>query len=91
MKIPMITCESPAIKELFNNYENILLCKSSDPESLADAILELKNNIKLRERIKQNGYVLFKENCSIDIIGKRLITIFNSVLEKNKANKKNLF
>ena len=88
MKIPMITCESPAIKELFNNYENILLCKSSDPESLADAILELKNNIKLRERIKQNGYVLFKENCSIDIIGKRLITVFNRVLEKNKDNKK---
>lgn len=70
------------LKELFSNYENIMLCKSTNPESLAEAILELKNDIKLRERIKRNAYILFKENCSIDIIGKRLITVFNRVLKE---------
>ena len=80
MKIPMITCDSPAIKELFNNNESIILCKRANPESLVDAIKKLKTDVNLRERIKENAYELFNNFCSIDVIGKRLIKIFNKIL-----------
>jgi len=80
MKIPMITCESPAIKELFNNNENIVLCKRADPESLVKAILRLKDDNLLREKIKENAYSIFNRFCSIDAIGKRLIEVFNKIL-----------
>ncbi|MFX1500554.1 MAG: glycosyltransferase [Promethearchaeota archaeon] len=80
MKIPMITCESPAIKELFNDNENIILCKRADPESLANAIIKLKKDYFLREKIKENAYKLFNRFCSIDAIGKRFIIILNKLL-----------
>jgi glycosyltransferase involved in cell wall biosynthesis len=69
MKIPIITCDSPAIKELFKNYE------------LAEVILKLKNDIELREKIKENSYIIFKKHCTIDVIGKRLVGIFNKILK----------
>ncbi|KKM69999.1 hypothetical protein LCGC14_1445110, partial [marine sediment metagenome] len=80
MKLPMITCDSPAIKELFENYENIALCKRTNSESLAKVILELKKDVKLREKIKEGAYNIFKEFCSIEAIGKNLVEIFNKVL-----------
>lgn len=82
MKKPMITLESPAIKELFNNNDNIILCEHANPESLAEAILKLKNNEHLRERISENAYILFKKYCSIDAVGKKLKQIFNEILNK---------
>ena len=80
MKLPMITSDTPAIRELFKNNESILLCKRANPKSLADAILKLKNDEKLREEIKHNAYEIFLKNCTINVIGKRLIEIFNNIL-----------
>ncbi len=83
MKIPMISMESPAIRELFTNNENIILCKKTDPESLAHSILNLKNDLDLREKIRENAYELFNKNCSIDAIGRILLKILNRILLKN--------
>lgn len=80
MKLPMITCDSPAIKELFRNSESIALCKRANAESLAEVILELKKDARLREIIKEKAYIIFKELCSIEAIGKRLIEVFNKIL-----------
>jgi glycosyltransferase involved in cell wall biosynthesis len=82
MKIPMITCRSPAIRELFTDNENIILCERANPESLAKAILKLKNDINLRIKIKENAYQLFLKHCSIDAIGKTLLRILNNILIK---------
>jgi len=82
MKIPMITCESPAIKELFNDNENIILCERANPDSLAKAILKLKNDNLLREKIKEGAYKIYLESCSIDAIGKELYGLLNSILRK---------
>ncbi|MFX0186839.1 MAG: glycosyltransferase [Candidatus Hodarchaeota archaeon] len=86
MKIPVISSDTPAIRELFTNNHNIILCERANPGSLARAILKLKNDDVLRENIKENGYVLFKENCSIEVIGKRLLGIINNYLDKNLKN-----
>jgi len=88
MKIPMITCRSPAINELFIDNENIILCERSNPESLVKAILKLKNDEKLREKIRENAYDLFLKKCSIDAIGKKVYRILNKILI-NKNGLKN--
>jgi len=61
MAKPIITQDSPAIRELLTDKENVLLCKAGDEQDLADKILELKNNQELAQKIAENGHQLFKE------------------------------
>lgn len=80
MNIPMITRDSPAIRELFVNGENICLCLPGNPESLAESILYLKENLQLREKIKREGYKLFKDFCSIKAIGRKLLMTLKNIV-----------
>ena len=82
MKIPMITCESPAIKELFSDNKNIILCERANPDSLAKAILKLNNDPLLRKKIKEDAYKIFQKYCSIDAVGSQLYRILNLILKK---------
>ncbi|MCK4780918.1 MAG: glycosyltransferase family 4 protein, partial [Candidatus Lokiarchaeota archaeon] len=50
MKVPIITSNTPAIKELFTHMENIYLCQKSNHNSLANAILDLVNDQNLRNK-----------------------------------------
>ncbi len=69
---PVITGDSPAIRELFADRGNIMLCENRNAGSLRNAILELKNNVELRNRIAKNGYVNFKNNFSYEKIGSEI-------------------
>jgi len=80
MKIPMVTCKSPAIRELLTENEHIILCERANPESLAEAILRLKNDESLRSKIKENAFRLYKDCCTIEKIGKLLEKILNNII-----------
>ena len=82
MKKAMISMDSPAIRELFTNNEDIVLCERSNPDSLAEAILKLKNDKYLRDKIEVNAYQLYKKFCSPEAIGKRLKKILKGILSK---------
>ncbi|MFH1744862.1 MAG: glycosyltransferase [bacterium] len=69
----IITADTPAIKELFVNRENILFCKVADGKSLAEKILELKNNQELRDKIAKGAYKLFKERCTPRLLAAELL------------------
>ena len=73
MRKPVITQESPAIKELLTDRENVLLCRPADAQDLADKILELKDNQDLRKGIAENGYQLFKDKLKAGILVKDLL------------------
>ena len=77
MAKPVITAETPAIRELFTNKEDILLCRASDPEDLAAKILQLKSDSIMREKIAQNGYRLFESQCRPRHIVERLLLSLN--------------
>lgn len=66
---PIITGETPAIKELFTNQKNIILCRPASPEDLADKILKLKINQNVGSEIGQNAFNLFKE----ELLPKKII------------------
>ncbi len=80
MKKPVVTGKTPAILEFFEDGENILLCEMADAGSLAEAIMRLKNNSKLREKIAQNGYNLMVAKFIVSLIGKKV----KEVLEETK-------
>ena len=82
MRKPVITGDSPAIREVFRDEEHLLLCKMADPESLAEAILRLKDDDTLRDKIASNGYKLVKEQYTPKIIGKRLKDFLETLSER---------
>ncbi len=72
MAKPVITGNSPAIREIFTDRENILLCEMGNPESIAKSIITLKNDTKLRLRIINGGYALFRQKFTPGVIGKKV-------------------
>ncbi len=75
---PVITGDTPAIKEILTDRKNILLCKCADENSLAETILELKENPGLRQKIAESGYSLIKKHLTPIVIGKKLIKELNN-------------
>ncbi len=59
MKKPVIVGDCPGNRELFSDRQNALFVGMADADSLAHAILELKNDANLRGRIAEAGYETF--------------------------------
>jgi glycosyltransferase involved in cell wall biosynthesis len=72
MKKPVIAGDCPGNRELLTNKENALFVKMADAGSLADAIVELRDNEPLRNRIAERGYNTFMEKCSASAIAREL-------------------
>ena len=83
MRKPVITGQTPAVEEFFSHRENIFLIPESNPDLLAQAILELKGDKDLREGIAEKGYQLVNQKFSPEAIGRTLIKI----LEKNSLTR----
>lgn len=75
---PLITADTPAARELLEHKNNVYFCSPADPKSLADAILALKNDTRLRERIADNGLRLLREKCTSVILGQNIKEIITS-------------
>ena len=80
MKKPLITADTPAVRELFENRKNVYLCKQCNPKAIAKSILNLKNNPELRKRIASEGHKLYKKFCTPAIIGKQLKNICEDLM-----------
>lgn len=59
-----VSGDTPAIRELFTDRVDILLCKMADPQDLADKIVELAEDGVLRKRIAEGGYLLYKNKLT---------------------------
>ena len=71
----VITADTPAIREILIHGENVWLCVPGSGQALASAILTLKQNDAVRERIAFKGYDQFKEHFSINAISKEIKSI----------------
>ena len=72
MKKPLITGDSPAVREVLINRKSALLCEMANPASLAEAIMTLMDDRDLRNSIADEGYKLFKEKFTPKKLGVRL-------------------
>jgi glycosyltransferase involved in cell wall biosynthesis len=80
MKAPVITARTPAVEEFFSHRENIFLCSEPFPDSLAQAILELKEDEALRRKIAENGHELVQKNYAPAAIGRSLLRILDQYI-----------
>lgn len=76
----VLTAEAPVIKSVFTHKENIYMVKPADPKALVNAILELKNNPKLRQQIAIKGHDLFAKNFSPKVVGKKIIKYMKKIV-----------
>lgn len=74
MKKPIITADTPAIKEIFKNYENVILSSVSNGADLAEKIKYLKENKEKMEEISENAYNLYNEKLTPERIINDLIS-----------------
>ena len=77
LKKPVITGRTPAILEFFVDRENIFLCEVAESDSLARAIMVLKDNEELRRKIAENGYRVIQENFTSELIGRQVKEILS--------------
>jgi glycosyltransferase involved in cell wall biosynthesis len=82
MRKPVITADTPAIKELLVHRESVYLCEEANPASLAKAIEELKMHPALRHKIALNGYQVFRTKCTPAILGQEV----KGIVEKMVRN-----
>lgn len=61
---PILTADTPAIRELLIDSINVILCQSANSKSLAEEILRLKKDLPLRESISREAKILYDEGLS---------------------------
>jgi glycosyltransferase involved in cell wall biosynthesis len=69
---PVITGDSSAAREFLRSGEDCLLCTRGDAASLAEAILRLKSDPALAERLARSGRRRFEEKAAPAVIGREL-------------------
>lgn len=87
MEKPLITRDSPAIREAFVSEENALLCPAGDAQALARCILTLRETPDLRRRIAHNGHRLFRETFSSQAVGLQMKRVLTQLLTPPKQGK----
>lgn len=77
---PVITADSPAIRELFNE-DDLFLTKISSPESIAETILKVRSNKSESYVHAKNAHNKFLQQASILKIGEGLVRIIEEIYE----------
>ncbi len=77
----VITANTPAVREVFTDGENIVLCKAASPDSLAEAILFLKDNADKRAAIGRAAASLFQSKLTPTKVTEPLIESFKQTNE----------
>ncbi len=82
MEKPIITADTPAIRELLTDGKNVILCKAGDGEDLARKIRMLKENANIRHSIAQSSYELAVKYLTPSDIVKELMREVRLKLKK---------
>ena len=81
MRKCVVTGWSPAASSALIHGEHIWLCDRESAESLAQAVLTLKQSPELRENLAENGYRRFVERFSVAALGRQFVPALESLCE----------
>jgi len=81
LKKPVITGDTPAIRELFDDSE-LFLIPTSSPEAIAKAILEVKSNIDGAKVRAEKAYNKLINVASVDKLGLGLKNIISNLIKR---------
>lgn len=80
MAKPLITGRNVPVQELLTHKQSVFLCQRANPQALADAILKLRDDDSLRNKIAQGGFKVFQANCTYKKLGQEFFTIIKEML-----------
>lgn len=80
MRRPVIVGDNSANRELFKHKESAFFVRHADPKAIADGIVELKEDGRLRKSIADSGYTTFLECCTPEVIGAQIKEIIEGHL-----------
>lgn len=78
---PLITQRNEPVQELLQHQESVYLVPPADPQAIADAVLALKNDPALRERLARQGHQIFQQHCTMDRFGAALKAIVQEAVD----------
>jgi glycosyltransferase involved in cell wall biosynthesis len=79
MRRPLISGDSPAMRQVFTHGENIFLCERGNGKAIAESIDTLWSDPPLRNRIAQNGYSLYNKEYCLPVNGMRFKTYLSEL------------
>ncbi len=71
MARPVITGDARAVRRELTHGEHVYLCERANPTALAKAVLTLRDDPDLRQRLAANGYRVFCERYTLECNGRR--------------------
>ncbi len=80
MAKPLITADTPAVREVLVDGVHALLCRPGDPESLAQSIWRLSSDPNLRHSLASEGHRLFQREFSTPALAGTLVGAVQDVL-----------
>lgn len=72
MRKPVIVGRNKANSELLSEEDDVMMVEMGNPNSLAEAILELRSDEGLRDKLATNSYKKFLSTCTPRLIGEQL-------------------
>ncbi len=81
-KKPIITSNLPALKEIFVNEVDAILCDPNNFDQWKNAIFRLNKNLNLRKKISKNAYKKFKKEFTWNLRAKKLVTNFYNLINR---------
>lgn len=78
---PLLTGDSPAVEKFVRHREHVYLCRTGEPKAIAEALLDLRDDPALRQRIGENGLRWFHETASRSKVGARVKAVCEALLE----------
>jgi glycosyltransferase involved in cell wall biosynthesis len=77
---PVITANTPAIRELLTDGKDVFLCNTADSDHLAWAIRILLADDDLRNKIAANGHHTYLQKCTPEKIGQDIAHLCGELL-----------
>jgi glycosyltransferase involved in cell wall biosynthesis len=81
LRKPIITGDAPTIRAAMQHGEHVYLCARANPQALAEAIVALKNDPALREKLAANGQRLYYEQFDLLHNGQRFAAALQELVE----------
>ena len=68
---PLVTADTPGVRELLADGVSALLVPRGDPKALAAAIRRLAGEAELAKRLAERGHAVYRQQASEDVLGVR--------------------
>jgi len=77
---PLVTADTPAVRELLAHERDALLVPAGDPGALAAAVRRLAGDPSLRRRLGAAGRATYEEHAAESVLGARWRMLLERVL-----------